>query len=213
VNSIFRITTGSSVKSLAVQIPCLCVLLSCVFTPALNELKPNNYVEEISSIWITENEDSIIVLTPKYHYIFEAPPLIIDSLKSDYAHKVNARFGQFYVGENNDITGQVLLKILQATESEFKSARPLGYKGTTPAELGAYVVVDGVRYVSNNDTPSTQPYYLNKKHEIKVSEPMPIVGTVAKVALTPIAMGGDGVLMLGGLVLAPIVLPIIAATY
>ncbi len=213
MNRILRIISVVLVKNMAVQIACLCVLFSCAFTPALYKEKSNIYVEEISSLWVTEDEASIVVLTPKYHYVFEAPPLIMASLKSDFARKVNARFDRFHVGKNNGITGQVLLKVLQVTETEFQSARTLGYKGSTTDEIGAYVVVNGVRYLSNNDTPRTQPYYLNKKHEIEVSESSPILDSAVSAALTPIAIVGDGVLMLGGLVLTPIILPVISAIH
>jgi len=71
-------------------------LYSCTFTPMLYKTRP--YVEEVSTILVSANNKNIIVLSPRYHYIIDAPPIIVNSLKSNYASKVKVQFDQFSVG-------------------------------------------------------------------------------------------------------------------
>ncbi len=200
------------IRFVLIFVVCFSMLASCAFTPMLY-YKDKPYLEEISSILVSADRKNIIVVSHKYHYIFDAPSIIIDTLDSTHASKVTVQFSKFHVDIENTVVGSVTLDLTNATESDIISAIDSGFRVERWLVAPTLVDLKGVRYAANENIADTQSYKLTEKHVIQVVESLSPIGKTIRTALTPIALAADGVLVMGGVVLLPVFFTVVAIAW
>jgi len=184
------------------------VLDACTLTKKLYEIRP--YIEEVSSILISEDNKKIVFLSEKHHYVFDAPPIIVGTIQSNIATKVKTQIDDFRVDTQGNIKGKVFLSLERATEDDIDIAARLNFNTKSAAFLYAHVNIYGIRYKADTTFKVSKEYQLNEPHKVKVHAPYSDSGKAVRVLLTPIAVAADGVLTIGKIVLAPIILVVLA---
>jgi hypothetical protein len=172
--------------------------------------KPHEYEERISSILITADGKKLIVITKKYHYIFDAPTIVVNTIKSTFHSYVRADFSHFRVDSSGKIKGDVKLSInSNAPESEIEKAVSLGYKNSKYFN-SVECEITGIRYDSNGIEPMAENQKLNKEYIIVVTAEQSYGEKAAKSLLTPITITADGVLVLAAIPLLAVFVGIMA---
>lgn len=170
----------------------LSVLVGCV-SRALENME--YYTEEVSSVLITEDQKKLIILTDQYHYIVNAPEIIVKTLNSDLRRYVQAHFGYISVNQEGEVSGSLYLRPNETFDNVIRETLSLGYKQTDRGPT-AHVQLTGQRYTASKITVGKQ-YLLNDTYKVKVHEP----GDVKEV-LSPISNAIDGTLQLAVIPLA-----------
>jgi len=181
------------------------IFTGACFTPALYE-KPAEetryFTEEISSFLITQNGQSLIVIGKQHHYIFTANDTLKFVLGWAEKKRVKANFNHFVIRSDQTVYGSYSLTVnmndlnaaaknvlLKHEFEQDKKQNTLRYNGS----------VNGVRYLAGNVTiPATLK--LNQKYTLEMTEHYPSASAaIQRVLLTPLALVGDGLLILGGI--------------
>lgn len=188
---------------------CLCVC-GCTFTGKLYSL--DSYTETVSSILITTDGGKLAVLTPRFHYIFDAPQSLVSIMRSGLSNSVKAEFSEFVVDNNNRITGTIALTVQLADLSieQRKQANNAGFTRSVGWEMLAKIELSGTRYESGGLVTGVKKHKLASTYQITVKDTT--TDTVGKALLTPITLAADGVLNLGRIALFPFALVIIGAS-
>lgn len=198
------------IKNTIILISTLLFISSCTVTQMLHERKP--YVERVASIMITNDYKKIVVISPLYHYIFDAPMPVVWTLGSTFIENVKAGFSDFEVDQSNQITGEVFLNVFihEIDAAQLQEARAAGFK-----RQGEYYKLseklNGVRYVANESINKLYTHSFGTPYDINVFEPPSAISMPMKVLLTPITLAADGVLNLGRVALLPVALVVIGA--
>ncbi len=168
------------------------------------------YYEKISSILITNDNTKIAVLGETYHYIFNAPPLLTQTLAADFGKNLSASFNTFILGGGNTINGKFSLWLNHNASEEAKArATALGFQVIKNGAMRLDLTIDGERFARGQPLPMKQAYKLNNEYSIRIEAPDGVVMKAAKIAVTPITAAADGVLILGAVILSPIWVPIL----
>jgi hypothetical protein len=155
-----------------------------------------SYHEAVSSVLISSDEHKLVVMTAHYHYIFDAAPGLVGTLKGTFHPYVKATFGGFRVFKSGRTLGTVTLILSNAPGEAVDEAVAAGFeRDPKGAELVASV--EGQRYRAGV-VKTTSPYSLNKSYDIEVSSEQ----SQAHLSETPIKVVG-GALVLGYVVLLP----------
>lgn len=184
---------------------CFLVFGGACFTPALYD-KPaeetKNYVEEVSSVLITQDGKNLIVAGKQHHYIFAANDTIKFILTWAEKKRVKAEFHDFSVRSDQSVSGGYSLTVDngQGLTPEMKTL--LLSKGFTNNEIGKKFYhsswLQGTRY-SADKFAMPKAMQLNQKYTINMTEYQPSASAAIKrILLTPLAVVGDGLLILGG---------------
>ncbi len=168
------------------------------------------YEENISSVLISQDKKKIVVIGRKYHYIFDAPTTLVNTLESPIHNKVQAYFsGDFIVDASDHINGLLELRLDEkATDSERSIARSIGIKNSNYFRaLSWSSELAGTRYSAQEFTGDTSFYKLNRPYSVRIKGERSAILKAMRVPLTPITVGADGVLILAGVILAPVAIP------
>lgn len=174
----------------------------CVVTKSL--FKDTVYHEKLSTILISEDLRQIVFMGAAYHYIFEAPAGIVESMSSGFHQNITATFDDFHVDSKGVVTGAVLLRLsAQASDAEKISAARLGYTRTTSG-TALYCCeyaqrISGIRYEANNVLPTLPSQKLNRTYDITITAEQSTAEKAAKTLLTPITATVDGLLVIGAI--------------
>jgi hypothetical protein len=136
-------------------------LASCVTTP-------KNYTEQVSSVLVSADGKKLVVVTPKFHYIFEGSPVLLQTLKADFHPLVRADVGTVHVSSNGKTSADITLRLEGASQGQVRSAMQAGY--SLSANGTAYVAtvpLRGQRYLAGTTTLPTE-YKLNRTYDINV---------------------------------------------
>jgi hypothetical protein len=152
------------------------------------------YKEVISSVLITENGKKLVVTTSQYHYIFDAPPALVRTLKEKFHPYVTATFSDFHVSSSGKTVGTTTLAIANAPHEALEEAIAAGF--VRSADGAAFTTsLNGQRYRAGGVKPTAQ-YKLNNSYEINVVSEQ----SESRTRITPIQVVG-GVLVLAGVAL------------
>lgn len=195
-------------KALILGLCSLLFLSSCSITS--NLYKGDSYVERVSSVLISSDKEKLVVISSKYHYIFDAPVSLISTLNSSFVGNIDASFSDFVVDGSNQIAGEVILHldVPKISIGQRDEAHDVGFERTN-ALLHLKAILSGVRYASGEAIDELSTYNLSTRYEIRVFEPNSISSKIKKPLLTPITLAADGVKNLGIIIL----IPIFAITY
>ena len=175
------------------------VLLSGCVTEQLWKSEPaqDAYRERVSSVLITKDGKTLVVVGKDHHYIFDAPPAIVRTLTSDYQKYVVASFGEFSVDGSQKIEGRYALQIGDGAPDEAKmSAWQSGFYRDPQGRVRADGVLAGKRYSAGDVKVETSTRALNREYFVDVRAPKSGVGGPAGMApLTPIVALGTALLL------------------
>lgn len=156
-----------------------------------------SYKEVISSVLISVDEKTLVVMTDHFHYIFDVPSPLVQALKGNFHPYVQATFSAFRVDARGKMSGTISLLILNAPSEALQAAIGAGFTRTSNG-AALTISLHGERFTSVNILP-TDRYRLNTSYKIDV------VTEGYTYKATPIAPI-EGELALGGMLL--IFLPI-----
>jgi hypothetical protein len=122
--------------------------------------------EIVSSVLVSEDDKKLVVMTPGYHYIFELPPTLLTTLKSDFHPYVEAIFSGFKVNSKGQVSGSVNLTVAETHPEAVAAAIAAGFVGNSRGAMFKTTLL-GERYKAGNIQPTHQ-YQLNKSYVISV---------------------------------------------
>ncbi|MNX79286.1 hypothetical protein D3C86_1109110 [compost metagenome] len=117
------------------------------------------YTEEFSSLMVSSDSRTFAVLGPQYHYLFDMPPAMAQSLASDFRSRLTAEIiREFHVGAGGSTWGFVRLQLTgDATDRDRKAAHALGYQTTAEGLVYFTNHLKGKRYLARTGTPAAPP--------------------------------------------------------
>lgn len=112
------------------------------------------YTEEVSSLMVSSDSRTFAVLGPQYHYLFDMPPAMAQSLASDFRSRLTAQIiREFHVGAGGATWGFVRLQLTgDATDRDRKAAYALGYRTTSEGLVYFTNHLKGKRYLARAGT-------------------------------------------------------------
>lgn len=87
-------------------------------------------MEAISSVLITAEETQLVVMTSRYHYIFNIPATLLAAIKEPFHPYVQATFSEFHVEIPGATSGTVSLSVSSAPAGALASASGRFYEDT-----------------------------------------------------------------------------------
>ncbi|MBS0417044.1 MAG: hypothetical protein JSR66_04990 [Proteobacteria bacterium] len=158
-----------------------------------------SYSETVTSVLISADEKQLAVVTRDYHYLFEAPPALVRTLKGSFHPDVIATLGGFRVFANGTMQGTVTLQLRNAPADKMDEAVAAGFSLMEPRHAALVVSLEGHRYKAGSFKPLPE-YQLNKSYQIAVEAEK----STPHIEATPIKMVAGVPLVLGGVVLFPL---------
>jgi flagellar basal body L-ring protein FlgH len=157
-----------------------------------------SYTEEISSVLMSEDGKKLVFIGDDYHYIFDAPVGLSQSLRSSFQKSLFASFKEFRVDKNDNITGNITISLDEsASQQDKEEAIRLGYDKQSVSPV-LELSLQGKRYKSGGVTTDRVGYKLNYTYKVPVLEGRSSLEKAALTAATPITVLADGVLVIGG---------------
>ena len=178
------------------------IITGCAATKQLYAPKPYN--EQILATYYSKEDAKLIVFGKRYHYAFDVPKQLLTALTSNYASKLTAAMREFHVNKQNVITGKLYLFL---NEQEKEVAANEGFREVRSGMVRSDFFLSGTRYDSGGVQPPKLQYNLNKKYVVRITTED--VRMTSAVILTPFKVVQDVVSIGVGIVMAPILLPIL----
>ncbi|MBV8659627.1 MAG: hypothetical protein JO142_17540 [Burkholderiales bacterium] len=170
-------------------------------TEALN--KPNTYTESVSSVLISQDQQKLVFIGRQYHYVFDAPPVLVQVLQSPVHQSVTSSLNSFHVDETSHITGQFALRVGPKTpDADKQVAANLGFQKYGDDGAGSWYLykgtLNGTRFGAS-DTGAGNTQALNRTYQVTITESPTAGQKAAKAVLSPVATAADGVMFIGAL--------------
>lgn len=171
------------------------------------------YTETVSTFLITSDGKKLVVLGDGYHYVFNAPPSLIQTLQASFRPLISANLSGFSLTDN-EVSGQYELTLdPKASDEHRAAARKIGFEMSTDGSMVLRDTLNGTRYNAQHFNSVAIKNRFNKTYRVEVSESTAGGGPGAKILLTPVTLAADGVLVLvGTAVLIPLLLTICIAS-
>lgn len=168
-------------------------VLVMVYTSGCNVpvVPEQTYREVVSSILISADGKKLVVVTSRFHYIFDTSPAMIKALQGKYHEFLSAKFSGFHVSRNGKINGSISLSLSGAPDNVVAGALAVGFSKTVNGTI-FNTVLNGFRY-NAGVIPSLKKYQLNRTYEIEVSSEL--VDEEARI--TPVTVLGGGLVVAG----------------
>ena len=189
-----------------------CELAQDIAEPSLTKglFKEESYYENLSKIYLSGDDKKLIVISTKYHYIFDIPKALVATFKTSLHQFVTGTLGEMIVDGNNKTSinvGLVLKK--EAPETEQKIALDSGFirAGSDKKTIFFNQDLHGVRYSSGGVKPPADSVALNKNYTVHVSAKLSKGQKAGKLLLTPLTITADGAVMLGAILAAAVIIP------
>lgn len=198
----------NTLRTIAVFLSSALLLSGCI-TGKLHDQPTKRYSDTFSSVLISADEKTLVVITPQYHYIFPAPSQLVGVLKSPVHKAITAKMDSFVLSSGNRIAGNIELCLPIASDGvAIEAAKKIGFKAA--GEHSGYCSsarLKGKRY-SAGELAVNDTYKLNQTYSVYVKVEPGVLETGTKLALTPVTLALDGTLIIAGspLLLAYIVL-------
>lgn len=186
------------------------ILTACVTRKLFED---RTYGERVSSVLISKDERKLVILTKDYHYVFDATPMIVSTLKGAFHQSISANFGTLVVNPSGAVSISFKLSLAkEASDADKQEAIRAGYLQTKNGGIYTEGELRGVRYAAGGVVPPELPTQLNKEYLISVVIRQGPGEKAAKTLLTPITVTTDGVLILAGIPLLAIMVGLLAFT-
>lgn len=183
----------------------LLTITGCTYDLWAQKSREITYVEAISEILLSEDNQTLAVLSPLYHYLFKVETPLNNTLSSHFRSQLTADFSSFRVTLDQEITGQLVLSLpATLTVTELADAERIGFVAN-PSEHYQQLVITlhGERYDAGKVLlPTGIQKPLNHHYQVTVIAETGL-STLEKIKSTPIALLGDA-LVIGVIPLYPI---------
>ena len=171
------------------------------------------YRETVSSLLISSDEKNIVVMTEKYHYVFDAPPELVAALKAPFHAAITGYLGTLHVkGSGASVIRYELALNKNASQEDREQALSAGFKASTGTSNRLSIQGDlrGTRFASNGVQPPAQsPLLLNRTYVVSVNAELSPAEISGRALLTPITLTADGALVLGMVAVGILLLPLL----
>ena len=167
--------------------------------------KKKSYIDKFKDVLNTKDGKKIVILGKKYHYVFNDDSLVLNKLLYwENNSKLAIENYSLRVIDSNKITGSIILKTKadnnpdNALNEEEKSfLQKLGFinSDSNSAIFKKKIEVTGVRYSPKSDENYETSSTSNKEFKFKVEVEDNFVDKARKIALTPITVVSDGVII------------------
>lgn len=158
----------------------------------------HQYTETVSSVLISQDNKKIAVIGNEYHYVFDAPDVLIRTLTSSFHRSVKGDFStRFFVNSSGAISGNYYLTLgKNAPEQEKDEAIAVGFVKLSRGDLAFSGTLSGIRYSSGGIQASVNSQRLNRVYKINVVAEQTAGEKAAKSLLTPVTVTADGLLVI-----------------
>ena len=155
----------------------------------------------------------LVVIGDQYHYVFDAPPALVKATTGDLHEFVFAAIPPLNLDDDEKISGScyLVLKADSPTQA-ISDAKAIGFKENGWRGQVSYEAhLKGGRYKAVDKLEMNQQVTLNKTYKIEVYLPGPPTQSYARLALTPITVAADGVLLIGSIPLMAITVGVLSS--
>ena len=177
-------------------------------------IERHTYTETVSAFLITSDGKKLVVLGDGYHYVFNAPPSLIQALQASFHPLISANLSGFSLTDN-EVSGRYEVTLdPKASDEQKAAARKIGFETDTDGNMVLGDTLSGTRYSAQYFSSAAIKNRFNKTYRVEVSEWSTAGGGPgAKILLTPVTLAVDGVLVLvGTAVLIPLLVTICIAS-
>jgi len=181
-------------------------LMNGCSTKQLWKQKP--YREKLSSVLISQDKNYLVFIGRDYHYVFDAPKVLIHALSTNVHDFIHAKIGTFYLDKAGSISGTYTLELKNYIPKELQyEAMDLGYEvkesksGITSFRYEGQL--KGKRYYAQ-DKMLGKAKRLKRTYFINIYDENDAQITPNKIILTPITLGLDGLYIFMDKALKPV---------
>ena len=168
----------------------------------------NNYTEIVNSYLVTEDGEELVFQTQKYHYIFSRAKSFNELLQWDQHNLLEVIFDKnFVVSTDNKVKGEYkfICNCAKQPQASLDWLKSKGFRYVfnekVDCESDSFIFIkegklDGTRYqlkAESNVTMST----LNSPFKITIEESPTFMETTGRLAITPITLTIDTILLAG----------------
>jgi hypothetical protein len=169
-----------------------------------------SYTETITSVLISEDGAHLVAIGSNRHYVFDAPPLLVQALKSPVHAKLTGVFTPFHVDAKGDVLGEVTLQLADDAPDDLqRAAESLGFVRDPAGHWQATSRLSGHRYAGWTYQVGLARDKLNRTYTVEVTTEDTTTSTIVDSVGTPIRIAADGVQLIYYAPLAPIIIPMI----
>ena len=169
-----------------------------------------SYKEQINQFFIGSDGRYVAMIGEDYHYVFSDNSGILKtilSLKQQGVLTINVTKSHLKLYTNNDVKGTLVMdgpfSILDRDDA--KTLMRLGFSPDSRDRMTVKMELTGKRYAAKYLNQNLNK--VNTSHVITIYyHDSNVVKDVGKVAVTPIAVGLDAVLLIGKIVISPLLL-------
>jgi hypothetical protein len=177
----------------------LCISQFSCATQALHDYKSTS-TDQLKSFLLAQDGSLLVVAGSQYHFMFSLNEPLRSILKWQKRGLIQPKFDTIEVSANQKITSRfrfsVADKDLNATDRSFLKQHQFYLEGVNWQYNDS---LKGTRYAAGN-VKLPQAVLFNKAFTIKMQEPDGLPETAMKVALTPLTVTADAVMITVGLI-------------
>ena len=175
--------------------------------------QPHRYTESISSVLLSEDGQRVAAIGSNHHYIFDAPGVLVQALRSPIHPQLAATFSTFHVDQRGAVTGDWLLTLsADAPAASQQAAQAMGFARRADGLYVAGGHLKGQRFTGWTYNLRGPQDKLNKAYVIEIPTDASTADVVVDDAATPIRLAADGVQLIYWAPLAPVIVPILFLT-
>lgn len=189
-------------------------LSSCITRAVIKDRK--SYKETFYSYYVSQYGGDVIFIGKKYHYVFkDKNNQISEFTKVAWKDKLQMSGIQLFVNSDNEVNGSVYLesyiKTKNLQEEMVQIFKKYGFEEGEKGFFSKSIALDGIRYrpIAN----SNQPYkgFFGTEYHTKIKYNLNSKEELRKALITPIAVTADGILIVGGGTIIPLLIIAITA--
>jgi hypothetical protein len=170
----------------------------------------HRYTETFTSVMISADNQHLVAIGREHHYVFDAPPPLVEALHSGLHADLHAEFSTFRVDPQSTITGDYTLLLGPGlSPAARKTAANLGFAGEGEGAWRETGHLQGHRYTGWTYKIGEHQEKLNQPYTVDIVVEPRHGDAVVQSLDTPIRLTADGVQMLYYAPLAPILIPVI----
>jgi hypothetical protein len=189
---------------------CLCVSQFSCATQALHDIKASS-TDELKSFLLAQDGSLLVVAGSKYHFMFSLDEPLRSILKWQKRGLIQPKFDTILVSANQKITSSFRFSVadnsLNAADRTFLKQHQFYLEGVNWQYSDS---LKGTRYAAGN-VKLPKAVLFNKPFKINMQEPDGLPETALKVALTPLTVTADAVMVTVGFI--PMSLVVMGALY
>lgn len=161
-------------------------------------------IEIVSGLLISEDGKTLVVVTNRFHFIFDVPSPVVQAIMGTFHRYVQASFSKINFENRDSVSGTISLLVLKAPAEAVEAAATAGFTKTSNGAVFTTTLHGDVYGAADVVLPAQ--YKLNKAYEIEVVT----AGTAWRA--TPIASTAGG-FALGSLILVSLPIALVSVPF